>query len=200
MHYPCRRDTTDVAPTLMEVSMKLLAKGRLRPEGRLLLRTFLVLSMLLLGALPVAAQTDVTGFWVLSVPTGDGNFMKTFFDLKQSGEQVTGTAWIRYGKSTISEGSFRDGKLHLAVIVSPRNPERRVLYDGTLQGDKFRLTVHFPGRDAAWALPSGPRRTRSLPRPACPCRNCTTCPITAWPLHLPWAGTVGTSLPAGWTT
>jgi alpha-galactosidase len=75
--------------------------------------------------------------------------MKTFFDLQQSGDKVTGTAWIRYGKSTISEGSFKGGKLHIAVILSLRDPQRQALYDGTLQGDKLRVTVHFPGRDVA---------------------------------------------------
>jgi alpha-galactosidase len=130
--------------------MKSLAKEGLRPNGRLLFRTFLFLSVLLLGALPVAAQTDVSGFWVLNLPTGDGNVTKTFFDLKQSGEDVTGTVWIRYGKSSISEGSFRDGKLHLVVILSPEHPERQTLFDGTVQGDKLRMTVHFRGRgDAA---------------------------------------------------
>ena len=37
-----------------------------------------------------APPSNVTGFWVFRVPTGDGNFRESFFDLKQSGETVTG--------------------------------------------------------------------------------------------------------------
>ena len=61
-----------------------------------------LLVTLLAGALPAAAPADVSGFWVLSAPTGDGNVMKTFLDLKQSGGQVTGTAWIRTSKFAFS--------------------------------------------------------------------------------------------------
>jgi alpha-galactosidase len=117
----------------------------------------------MLGALPCAAQANVTGFWVLNVPTGDGNIMKTFFDLAQSGEQVTGTAWIRDRKLTISEGSLREGKLHLVVALSARNPERQARYDGTVEGDKLSLTVHFPGRPVVQA--SGERTTQEAMAP-----------------------------------
>jgi alpha-galactosidase len=103
--------------------------------------------ILLFGALPVAAQTDVTGFWVLNVPTGDGNFMKSFFELKQSGEQITGSVWVDYDKTAISEGSFRDGKLHVVVKFSSQDPKQQAVADGTLEGDKIHLTMHFPGRE-----------------------------------------------------
>ena len=128
--------------------------SRFTPTTRIILiRIFLISCVLLLGALPAAAQTpDVTGFWVLNVPTGDGNMIKTFFDLKQAGEQVTGTAYVRYGKATIGEGSYSGGKLHLGVILSPLNPQRRAFYDGAFEGDKLRLTVHFPGRDVAYGF------------------------------------------------
>jgi alpha-galactosidase len=125
--------------------MKLLAKCG-HQSKRSLLRVLVILSALLVVALPVAAQTDVSGVWVLKIPAGDGNIMKSFFDLHQSGDQLTGAVVIRYRKSAISEGSFRDGKLHFAVIYSP---QRQVLYDGTLEGDKLRVTVQNPGREPA---------------------------------------------------
>jgi len=49
----------------------------------------ILIAILLLSSTIVFAQTDLTGFWVFRVPTGDGNFRETFFDLKQNGEQVT---------------------------------------------------------------------------------------------------------------
>src|SRR6516225_4506369 len=53
-------------------------------------RFVLVLAFLVLGATLDWAQTNTSGFWVLRVPTGDGNFRETFFELKQDGETVTG--------------------------------------------------------------------------------------------------------------
>src|SRR5690349_2013076 len=50
----------------------------------------LVLFLCLLCTLTAFAQTDLTGFWVFRVPTGDGNFRETFMDLKQNGGDVTG--------------------------------------------------------------------------------------------------------------
>lgn len=35
---------------------------------------------LILGAILVSAQTDLTGYWVLRVPTGDGNYRETFLN------------------------------------------------------------------------------------------------------------------------
>src|SRR5579862_4137461 len=107
----------------------------------------LLFAALLAGAMPAAAPSDVSGFWVLSAPTGDGNLMKTFLDLNQSGDQVSGTAWIRSSKFTIREGSYRWGRLHLNVGLSTRHPEHFVCYDGTADGGKLSLTIH------EWDLP-----------------------------------------------
>src|SRR5271157_1245827 len=73
----------------------------------------LVLSLLLAGPLFMAAQADLTGFWVLRVPTGDGNYRETFFDLKQSGDAVTGKVLQGARELPISEGTFKGGRLHL---------------------------------------------------------------------------------------
>jgi alpha-galactosidase len=127
--------------------MNQLSKGGLRPEGRLLFRTFLVLSILLLGAIPLAAETDLTGFWVFRVPTGDGNYRESFFDLKQSGEKVTGRI-LRNGHDTpISDGTFSNSKLHLVVTSRFQDRERSMTYDGTMEGEKISITMLFPGRD-----------------------------------------------------
>lgn len=123
----------------------------------------LLLSVLLAGALPAAAQTNVSGFWVLNVPTGDGNYMKTFFDLQQSGEQVTGTAWIRHRKLALSQGSYRGGNLHLEVAMSPQHPDRIVRYDGTVDGDKLSLKVHYQERPPLTA--EGERTTQDAMAP-----------------------------------
>ena len=150
--------------------MKSHATSRFIPVIRaIFIRMLLISCVLLLGAAPMAAQTaDVTGFWVLNVPTGDGNFTKTFFDLQQSGEKVTGAAWFNYRKSPISDGSFIGGLLHLTVSLSPVDPRRQALYDGALQGDKIRMAVHFPGRDVAVGFAERTTQAAVVPPPPLP--------------------------------
>jgi len=41
----------------------------------------LAFSLLLSIAHPLFAQTDLTGFWVLRIPTGDSNYRETFLVL-----------------------------------------------------------------------------------------------------------------------
>ncbi|MGO8791150.1 MAG: glycoside hydrolase family 27 protein [Terriglobia bacterium] len=150
--------------------MKSLSKEVRRLRGRVLFGAILAFSSLLLGALPAAAQTDLTGFWVLRVPTGDGNFRETFLDLKQSGEKVTGRI-LRNGRETpITDGTITDGKLHLVVTTHFQSTERTMTYDGTLEGDKISMRVEFPGRDpvtgvAEHSTPEAALPPKRLPLP-----------------------------------
>ncbi len=107
---------------------------------------FLAVALFFLGALPALAQTDLTGYWVLRVPTGDGNYRQTFFDLHQSGEKITGRLVRNDRAMSITEGTFSDGKLHLVLTRHDQNQERTLTYEGTMQGDKIAMTMQLPGR------------------------------------------------------
>src|SRR5579863_3327250 len=109
-------------------------------------RIFLITTLFFLAPALVHAQADLTGFWVLRVPTGDGNFRETFFDLKQTGETVTGKVILGSRNLPISDGSFKDGKLHFVVNLPSRGQQRQIAYDGSMEGDKISLGVRFPGR------------------------------------------------------
>ncbi len=130
---------------------------------------FLVLSALLAGALPVMAQLadDVTpevgGFWVLRVPTGDGNYRETFFDLQQDGVKVTGRVLQGNREMPITEGSFDDGRLGVVVTSRVQNQERRVTYDGTMEGVRMSVTVMFPVREPIVGIAERTTREAALP-------------------------------------
>jgi alpha-galactosidase len=81
----------------------------------------------------------------MDLSTGDGNILKMFLDLKQSGEQVTGAVWYDYGKRPISKGNLSNGKLHLEFILWTDDPPPLGIGDGTVQGDKLRLRVQLAG-------------------------------------------------------
>ena len=78
--------------------------------------------LLLAGSLFVLAQTDLTGFWVLRVPRGDGTFNETFFDLKQDGETLSGEMVGGRGRVAIQDGTVKDGKIHFTVGGGGRGP------------------------------------------------------------------------------
>src|SRR5579859_2673459 len=95
----------------------------------------------LLAAPFAAAQTNITGFWILKTPTGDGNFREMFLDLKQDGESVTGK--VMFGprrEIPISDGTLRNGALHFTVTFGQPPRTRQVTYDGTVEGDKISHT------------------------------------------------------------
>lgn len=108
----------------------------------------LAFALAILFAVSLGAQSDVTGFWVFRVPTGDGNFRESFFDLKQDGATVTGKSVQGTRELPISGGTFADGKLHFVVTVTFGNPPqtRDITYDGVLTGDKFNLSSTAPNR------------------------------------------------------
>ena len=134
------------------------------------LRRILLVSSLLLLLAPsfVAAQSDLTGFWVLRVPTGDGNYRETFFDLKQSGEAVTGKVLQGARELAISGGTFKAGRLHLVATIHFQSVERQITYDGTIEGSKISMTVSFPGRDPVAGTAERTSPSAALPPPRLP--------------------------------
>src|ERR1041385_6520687 len=80
--------------------------------------TISLLSMILVLFVAPSAwtQADLSGFWVFRVPTGDGNFRETFFELKQSGETVAGRVLAGGRDVAITDGTFRNGTLQFVVV------------------------------------------------------------------------------------
>jgi len=121
-------------------------------------------------AVSLGAQSDITGFWVFRVPTGDGNFRESFFDLKQQGETVSGDSLQNQRKLPISGGTFADGKLHFVVTVTFGNPPqtRDVTYDGVFTGDKFNLASTAPNRPPITGTLEHSKPEAALPPPRLP--------------------------------
>jgi len=127
------------------------------------LRLLFLLCGLACAALPLLAQTDLTGFWVFRVPAGDGNFRETFFDLKQDGEKIAGKVVAGSREIPISEGTFKDGKLHFMTSFGTGAQLRQVNYDGTVQGEKIELTSQFTGRDPVKGIAERSKPEAALP-------------------------------------
>src|SRR5215469_1607560 len=133
----------------------------------LIAATFIVSGCMLAQSTPVSS---VTGFWVFRIPTGDGNFRESFFDLKQDGGAVTGEIIQGSRHTPISDGTFQDGKLHFVVNVRFGNPpqQRQVIYDGVAQESKIQLTSQFTGRDPITGSLEPSKPEAALPPPRLP--------------------------------
>lgn len=93
---------------------------------------------ILASAFLLQAQSNVSGFWVFRTPVDDGTFRETFFDLKQSGDQVTGVMLQGRRRTTLAEGWVTNGKLHFALNLNGPNGTVRVAnYDGDLASGKL---------------------------------------------------------------
>jgi alpha-galactosidase len=63
---------------------------------------------------------DVTGNWMVSQQTADGNVRKTYFDLKQDGEKITGFIHDSRSDRKIQEGSI-DAAGNIKLVTAPPN-------------------------------------------------------------------------------
>jgi alpha-galactosidase len=146
----------------------------------------------LLAQTTPARLSDLTGFWVFRVPTGDGNVRESFLDLKQDGDVVSGKLIQGRRETTIAEGTYRAGALHFVVPVRAGDPpqERKVVYDGTANGDHIDLTSQFPGRS-----PITGSLERSTPGAALP-----PAPLPPPPLHDVRDNGLARTPPMGWNS
>jgi alpha-galactosidase len=128
----------------------------------------LLLALILLSVQVGWPQTDLTGFWAFRVPTGDGNFRETFFELKQNGETITGKALAGSREVAITEGIFRNGTLQFVVVYGNPPQTRRVVYEGTLDGERIALTSQAAGRDPIKGTAERSKPEAALPPPRLP--------------------------------
>ena len=105
-------------------------------------RFLLFLSLTLTGIAAPAA--DLTGNWVVAQPLNDGTTRRTYFDLKQAGDKITGG--IRTGQFYyhVAESKPEDGGYALTGSMMDGHSERKQQYRVKLEGEE--LHVLTPGR------------------------------------------------------
>ncbi|NYF79376.1 glycoside hydrolase family 27 protein [Granulicella arctica] len=98
---------------------------------------------LLLGAVPHAlAQSDLSGYWDLKVPVGDGTFQETFFELQQNSGTIAGKLLRR---DIPIQGTLTGSTIHLATVPPTTGTNNRHItaYDGTYENGKLTLEMHI---------------------------------------------------------
>jgi alpha-galactosidase len=127
---------------------------------------FFLASAFLVTTICVGAQVDLTGYWLFKVPIGDGTFRESFLDLKQSGDQISGRVLNGKRETPITEGSLKDGKLHIVATANSQGRTRQYVYDGTIENGKLALALQAPGRDPVQGVGerSSPEAAQPPPR------------------------------------
>ena len=113
------------------------------------MRSVLVFMLTFAIASVVAAASfadGVSGKWSLSV-AAPGEAVDVLLDLKQDGENVTGTMSSGVGGGTITKGSFKDKKLTATITADIQGSPTELGVEGTVDGDKITgsITAHGLG-------------------------------------------------------
>jgi alpha-galactosidase len=92
-------------------------------------------TLFVFGLAGVCSAADLTGNWVVAIPNADGTSRRTYLNLKQDGDRITGT--IRLTQFLYTIASSTGGADGFTVVGSMRdgNADRRVTYEGKLVGD-----------------------------------------------------------------
>lgn len=102
---------------------------------------FALCSFTLLVTLAIAKQQSgsLTGNWAVRPTSNDGYVRVSYFNLKQDGEKITGTIRVTQFFYTIKESNGGpDGFTIVGSMMDGKN-ERKVTYEGKLEGDHLTL-------------------------------------------------------------
>jgi alpha-galactosidase len=121
------------------------------------------------------AQSDLTGYWVLDVPNGDGTVRKTYFELHQNGEAISGTMMGRGPKGTPVSGTIKEGAVQLQSLPPaapaagrPLSAQWPIVYTGTYRDGKLSLQIRNHRGDISEGTGERTTREATLPPPKLP--------------------------------
>src|SRR5712692_5226294 len=124
-----------------------LSKGRRAMRHGMMTLAALLLSVSVLGTIPVTARhAGATGRWVWRVDNNDGTSRDTVFALAQQGATLTGSVITVNSETPIIDGVVDGEAVRFATVTGPAANPRRTAYRGTLASDELRLTIVRPGR------------------------------------------------------
>ena len=95
----------------------------------------------------VALAADISGKWVAQVPTRDGGTREAVFNLKASGDGVTGTITSPRGDQQITDGKISGDDISFTVVVEFNGNQMKFVYKGKVAGDEIKFTRQRDGDD-----------------------------------------------------
>jgi hypothetical protein len=113
-----------------------------------------LLFALIVSAAPAPATETVDGTWTASFDSFSGSQRYTW-ELAAQGDKLTGTVVNENGEQKIKDGSVKGNKVSWTELVTVDGNRTRMKYEGTLKGDKLKLTRTSTDQSAQ-SGPGGP--------------------------------------------
>jgi hypothetical protein len=122
-----------------------------------------VLTLLALCAV-MATAADVSGKWTAQIPGMGGELMDFTFNLKATGEKVTGTVSMPFGDQDISEGKIVGDDISFVTAVEFGDMKIKTTYRGKVAGAEMKLTseMQFSGTPPEGGPGGGPPKPGSF--------------------------------------
>ena len=108
------------------------------------IRMAMVLTLVVLALVVVAAQTDVTGSWDMTINTDQGALPGTL-TLQQDGEALSGSLISDQGTIEFDGGTVSENKLEWVVEVDAGGQFIEIAMSGVVDGDMMTGTMDFGG-------------------------------------------------------
>jgi len=107
-------------------------------------RMAMVLTLVVLALVVVAAQTDVTGSWDMTINTDQGALPGTL-TLQQDGEALSGSLISDQGTIEFDGGTVSENKLEWVVEIDAGGQFIEIAMSGVVDGDMMTGTMDFGG-------------------------------------------------------
>ena len=108
------------------------------------IRMAMVLTLAVLASVVVAAQTDVTGSWDMTINTDQGALPGTL-TLQQDGEALSGSLISDQGTIEFDGGTVSENKLEWVVEIDAGGQFIEIAMSGVVDGDMMTGTMDFGG-------------------------------------------------------
>ena len=97
--------------------------------------------LLLLLITTTSFAADLSGNWVVENAMNDGTVRKSYFNLKQDGQRITGTIRVTQFFYTISNSTGTPDAFTITGSMKDGKSDRHVVYEGKLAGDELHLST-----------------------------------------------------------
>ena len=87
---------------------------------------------------------ELTGKWSLAVQV-PGETVDVTLELKQAGEEVSGTMTSSHASGKVDKGNYKEKKLSLVVSADIQGSPTPLQVDGTVDGDKMTGSITAQG-------------------------------------------------------
>ena len=104
-------------------------------------RLFSTLMALAFAAAVASAQANIAGSWELSI-NGPEGVINAAADLKQDGDQITGTITSPQGSVDL-KGTYKDKKVELAFSIQGPNGAMDIKVNGEVDGSDMKGIIDF---------------------------------------------------------